>query len=102
MVVVKREAGAAESPCGFYRLRASQDHLVTGIGVILLAGQPVLCDARRLTEFKRRRKRDVAQVVERLLWEQDVAGSSPVIPIYRMGMYGKPLCLLTMWDFPDG
>lgn len=51
---------------------------------------------------KRRKKRDVAQVVERLLWEQDVAGSSPVIPIYRMGMYGKPLCLLTMWDFPDG
>ena len=51
---------------------------------------------------KRRKERDVAQVVERLLWEQDVAGSSPVIPIYRMGMYGKPLCLLTMWDFPDG
>lgn len=66
------------------------------------AEQAVLRDARRLTEFKRRRKRDVAQVVERLLWEQDVAGSSPVIPIYRMGMYGKPLCLLTMWDFPDG
>ena len=40
-------------------------------------------------------------MVERLLWEQDVAGSSPVIPIYRMGMYGKPLCLLTMWDFPE-
>lgn len=33
---------------------------------------------------KRRKERDVAQVVERLLWEQDVAGSSPVIPIYRI------------------
>lgn len=27
MVVVKREAGAAESPCGFYRVCASQDHI---------------------------------------------------------------------------
>lgn len=33
MVVIKREAGAAESPWGFYRLRASQDHLREGIAL---------------------------------------------------------------------
>lgn len=33
--------------------------------------------------------RGVAQMVERLLWEQDVAGSSPATPICRRSSVGR-------------
>ena len=38
----------------------------------------------RLKKFKQ--YRDVAQLVARLLWEQDVAGSNPVIPTISGGI----------------
>lgn len=31
--------------------------------------------------------RDVAQMVERLVWDQEAAGSSPVIPTIRLSLY---------------
>ena len=39
--------------------------------------------------------RDVAQMVARLLWEQDVAGSNPVIPTKKQKrLYGAFVFLL--------
>ena len=40
-------------------------------------------------------QRDVAQMVARLVWDQDVAGSNPVIPTKRKGTaFAVPLRLL--------
>ena len=64
------EAKSAKQGVGGVSIRATLDDYVTGPG-----GQSNKRFFANLILF-----RDVAQLVARLLWEQDVAGSNPVIP----------------------